>query len=162
MQCRLFITCLSQNQGQTAPLLFSCSLSRLPLSPFGAAFSTGRLGKNFAQKLGYLNLFKIHFFPERMLSQQGKPICFDENSLYLPGSSRMRTECPAPVDILGLMSLSSCWLLHVWCKAGSWGQGPPHPPVYPNSCSSAAKKHRRALGSSLIWRLKITQRCLEK
>lgn len=101
-------------------LFCSCSLPRLPLSPFGADCATGRLGLILLTLV--TSAFPRHiFFSERMVFQW-------ENWLWRKPSvsawfKQSEDWVPCSCGCLSLMSLSS-WLLHVGCKAGRWGQGP--------------------------------------
>lgn len=110
-------------------------------------------------KLGYLHFARViqeAFVPckdgcnldFRGVFQWGKQIVFDEISLYLPGPSRSRSECPAPVDVSGSIPLSSWWLLRAECHAARWRWGSPYPSVYPKPCpsvctSGAARQRNR-------------------
>lgn len=96
-------------------LVSLCSLPRLPLSPFGAACATGRVGREFGSKTWVPQPFQSTFFPQKDVFQWERPIGLDENSLYLPGSSRVRPECLALVDIWGLMTAGGSFM-----RVSSW------------------------------------------
>lgn len=126
-----------------SPLVPSCSFPGFLLSPFGAAPATGR--KLRLEYLSFSRVIQEAFVPckdgckleFRGVFQWGKPVVFDDISLYLHGPSRSRTECPTPVDISCSIPLSSWWLFRAECHAGRWRWGSPYPSAYLKPCASA-------------------------